>query len=225
MPARWPGIRAFTLSSAFVHGCAAGGERRGHRGDDVRRSARPLLHHARFNLAETLARRVALSVENARLYRGAQDALRARDEFLSIAAHEIRGPITSMQLVVQGLRRGRLPAEAQERALAIVERESARLSRFVDELLDVGQVRAGQLRFNFQEVDLARLLATSLRGVARRSRAQVPPCPSMPNASSDIGTGLVSNRSTNLLTQRSSSDLGSRSRWPFSPRADGPRWW
>src|SRR5262249_41701299 len=44
-----------------------------------------------LELAEELARRAALSVENAHLYRGAQEALLARDEFLSIAAHEIRG--------------------------------------------------------------------------------------------------------------------------------------
>src|SRR5262249_44767785 len=49
-----------------------------------------------LEFAEALARRAALSVDNARLYRGAQEALRAREEFLGIAAHEIRGPITAL---------------------------------------------------------------------------------------------------------------------------------
>ena len=62
-----------------------------------------------LELAEELARRAALSVENARLYRGARDALQARDEFLSIAAHEIRGPVTSMHMAVQGILTGKIP--------------------------------------------------------------------------------------------------------------------
>jgi PAS domain S-box-containing protein len=111
-----------------------------------------------LELAEELARRVALTVENSRLYCNVQEALRSREEFLSIAAHEIRGPITSMQLVVQGLRRGKLPEAAHESALAIIERETARLTRFVDELLDVGRIRSGQLRFELQEVDMGEVV-------------------------------------------------------------------
>src|SRR5262249_7872258 len=97
-----------------------------------------------LELAEELARRAALSVQNARLYRGAQEALRARDEFLSIAAHEIRGPLTSMRLAVQMIQQGTSP-DALPKALDIIQREDRRLARFVDELLDLGRIRAGQL--------------------------------------------------------------------------------
>jgi PAS domain S-box-containing protein len=122
-----------------------------------------------LDLAEELARRAALSVENARLYRGAQEALRARDEFLSIAAHELRGPLTSLHLAVQGLRRGRLPAAANDRVLELIEREDLRLARFVDELLDVGRIRSGQLRFDIEQVDLAEVV----REVAARSAPEL----------------------------------------------------
>jgi PAS domain S-box-containing protein len=111
-----------------------------------------------LELAENLASRVALSVANARLFRGAQEALQARDELLSIAAHEIRGPLTSMHLAVQGLRSGSLDGEMRDRALEIIEREDLRLARFVDELLDVGRIRGGPLRFDFEEVDLANVV-------------------------------------------------------------------
>ena len=57
-------------------------------------------------LEAELVERERLAAENARLFAGAQDALRARDEFLSIAAHEIRGPLTAMRLAVQSLRKG-----------------------------------------------------------------------------------------------------------------------
>jgi len=107
-----------------------------------------------LEFAETLARRAALSVENARLYRGAQEALQARDEFLTIAAHEIRGPITSVHMAAQALHRGKVPADATSKVLDIIEREDRRLARFVDELLDLGRIQGGQLYFNFEKVDL-----------------------------------------------------------------------
>jgi PAS domain S-box-containing protein len=116
-----------------------------------------------LELAEELARRAALSVENARLYRGAKEALKARDEFLSIAAHEIRGPITSIHAAVQGLQRGNLPPAVLPRILEIVEREDRKLARFVDELLDVGRIRGGTLRFSFEPVDLGEIVQEACR--------------------------------------------------------------
>lgn len=111
---------------------------------------------AELELANELAQRAALSVENARLFRGAQDALHARDELLAVAAHEIRGPISSMRIATQALSRAvTQPSPATtERLLAIIERDNRRLARFVDELVDVGRLRSGQVRFEFQEVDL-----------------------------------------------------------------------
>lgn len=103
-------------------------------------------------LASELARRIELSLENARLYRKAREALAARDEFLGIAAHEIRGPLSALQLAVQGLPGAREDAAA--RLLAIVEREGRRLARFVDEMFDVARIRSGQLNFTFGPVDL-----------------------------------------------------------------------
>jgi PAS domain S-box-containing protein len=118
-----------------------------------------------IELASELARRAALSVENARLYRGAEEALHARDEFLSIAAHEIRGPITSIHLAVQAMRRSKLAPSAASKAFGIVEREDRRLGRFVDEMIDVGRIRGGALHFELAEVDLgevARAAASEL---------------------------------------------------------------
>jgi PAS domain S-box-containing protein len=111
-----------------------------------------------LQLAETLARRAALSVENARLYRKAQEAVQARDEFLAIAAHEIRGPITALHLAVQGLQKGKVRPEATPKVLEIIEREDRRLARFVDELLDLGRIQSGQIYFNFEKVDLGQVV-------------------------------------------------------------------
>jgi PAS domain S-box-containing protein len=107
-----------------------------------------------LELAMELGNRIALCIENARLHQSAQEALRARDEFLSIASHEIRGPITSLHLAIQMLRGGQIPPEAHASTLELIEREGRRLTRLVDELLDVGRIRAGTLRFELEDVDL-----------------------------------------------------------------------
>jgi PAS domain S-box-containing protein len=105
-----------------------------------------------LSLATELARRIELSLQNARLYHGASEALAARDEFLGIAAHEIRGPLTALQLAAQGLPAAR--GDTTRHLLSIIEREARRLASFVDEMFDVARVRSGQLSFTFAPVDL-----------------------------------------------------------------------
>ena len=124
---------------------------------------------ADLDLPEELGRRIALSVDNARLYEGARRAITGRDEFLSIAAHEIRGPLASMHLAVQGLMRGSLPPASMRTALEVLQREDRRLGRFVDELLDLGRIRTGQLHFELEEVDLG----TVVRDVVSRSSGEL----------------------------------------------------
>lgn len=91
-----------------------------------------------LDVAEELARRVAVAIERQHLLQRAHEALHARDEFLAIAAHEIRGPITALHAAVQALLRGKIPEHATRRVLELIEREDRRLSRFVEELLDLG---------------------------------------------------------------------------------------
>ncbi len=108
---------------------------------------------ADLELAEDLASRAALALENSRLYRSAEEAVQVRDEFLSIAAHEIRGPLTSMRLAVQSLRSGQ--THAPRKLLDIIEREDRRLTRLVEDFTEMGHIRAGRLHLDLEEVDLA----------------------------------------------------------------------
>lgn len=127
----------------------------------------PLMRHytkTDLELLDELGRRATLSIDNARLYEGARDALAARDEFLSVAAHEIRGPLTSIHLAVQSLLRGSLSSENSRTALEVIQREDRRLVRFVEELLDIGRIRTGRLHFELEQVDLG----TVVRDVVSR---------------------------------------------------------
>ncbi len=114
--------------------------------------------------AEDLARRAALSVDNARLYRDAQRAVRLRDEFLSIASHELKTPLTPLVLKLRVLTReleARCEPSLAQRLLGhldVCRRQVKRLSELVDGLLDVSHLSAGRLRIEREAVDLAELV-------------------------------------------------------------------
>lgn len=126
--------------------------------------------HGRFSAADLdlaidLARRVALALENMRLYAGAQEAIRVRDDFLSIASHELRTPLTALQAHLQGILRGLhrrdVPLEAQslEPRIETALRQTRRLARLVGELLDVARISAGKMQLEREPFDLAELAA------------------------------------------------------------------
>jgi signal transduction histidine kinase/FixJ family two-component response regulator len=115
-----------------------------------------------LTLAEDIARRAALAVDNARLYQEAQKALRVRDHFLSIASHELKTPMTSVLASAQVLQRraaleGRTdPRDA--RTLRILIQQTLRLHRLVVSLLDLSRIDTGQLSIERHLVDLNGLL-------------------------------------------------------------------
>lgn len=81
-------------------------------------------------------------------------ALAAREEFLAIAAHEIRGPLMSIQLAVQSMREQTVPSNLTPQLLDIAERDAHRLAKLVDQLLDVGRLRAGKMELQRESVNL-----------------------------------------------------------------------
>ncbi|MBK9711023.1 MAG: PAS domain S-box protein [Kouleothrix sp.] len=112
-------------------------------------------------LAEELAARAAIAIDNAQLYREAQEAIRARDQFLSIASHELKTPLTSLMGYVDLLwrrasRDGSL-AERDLRALRIAGEQAGRLNRLVGALLDLSRIESGQLSIERGALDLGAL--------------------------------------------------------------------
>src|SRR5436190_10152895 len=109
-------------------------------------------------LAEEIARRAALAVDNARLYREAQEAIRARDEFLSIAAHELRTPVTALKgtadLLARMHARGTLDEARLEQFLGLLRDSGNRLATLVEDLLDVSRLQTGQLALRLRPIDV-----------------------------------------------------------------------
>jgi signal transduction histidine kinase len=122
-------------------------------------------------VAEELARRAALSLDNARLLREAREAVRLRDEFLGIASHELKTPLTPLHLKVQLLQKqvdvlaahGKpVSAERVSETLDVVQRQVRKLTSLVDNLLDVSRITAGRLKLELEEMDLASVAAEIL---------------------------------------------------------------
>jgi PAS domain S-box-containing protein len=109
-------------------------------------------------LVEGLAAQAAVAIDNARLYEEAQAAIGLRDEFLQVAAHELRTPTTSLKLQVQSLNRHvatqtTIDDRLREK-LATMDRIVDKLGGLLDELLDVSRLTAGTLRVSREPVDL-----------------------------------------------------------------------
>jgi signal transduction histidine kinase len=110
--------------------------------------------------AQDLAARASVAIENARLYREARDAVRARDEFLSIASHELKTPLTTLQLQIQGLARkvrntkGEPALEALSPRVTTSERQVERLTALINSLLDISRITSGRLDLDLEPVDL-----------------------------------------------------------------------
>jgi len=108
---------------------------------------------ADFVLARDLANRAAVAMDNARLFREAQqraDELRvanqAKDEFLGLVSHELRTPITTIFGNAQVLRRsdGALDDASRRGAISDIEQEADRLHRIVENMLTLARVDAGR---------------------------------------------------------------------------------
>lgn len=113
-------------------------------------------------MAAELGRRAGTAVENATLYRRAEQAVRMRDEFLSIASHELRTPLSALLIQLGTMERaiaGRVPGDDKlAKKVAAATRHTKRLTRLVDSLLDVSRLAAKQLDLHVEELDLSELV-------------------------------------------------------------------
>ncbi|HYO74165.1 MAG TPA: GAF domain-containing protein [Archangium sp.] len=112
---------------------------------------------------EDLAWRAALAVDNARLFHQAEQAVEARDEFVAIATHELRNPLSALSLQLTALQRavdeGRMPTEDKLRqSLSTARRQTERLEQLLKHLLDVSRISTGRLELELEEVDLSELV-------------------------------------------------------------------
>ncbi|MFL5353254.1 ATP-binding protein [Archangium sp.] len=130
-------------------------------------------------VAEELAHRTAITLEHARLFElsrqerdRAEEANRAKEDFLATVSHELRTPLTAILGWASILRSGPLPPDKQARALETVERSARAQAQIVDDLLDISRIVAGRMRLEQRPVELAPVVDAALDAVRPAAAAR-----------------------------------------------------
>ncbi|HEY7770624.1 GAF domain-containing protein [Longimicrobium sp.] len=126
----------------------------------VRCASRPPFEQADVAVADELARRGAMALENARLYDAARRATRARDDMLGVVSHDLRNPIHSVFMSSSFLL-DVIPEEGRDmerKQLAIIRRAAERANRLIQDLLDITHIESGRLSLH-REVHKAASIA------------------------------------------------------------------
>jgi len=115
--------------------------------------------------AVELARRAAYAIDNARLYRHAQEANRAKDEFLATLSHELRTPMTATLGWATMLRMRDLSPDNFHLAVETIERSTRAQAKLIDDILDVSRVVTGKLQLTMVPVHLANVVEAAVETI------------------------------------------------------------
>ncbi len=121
-------------------------------------------------VAQSVAERAALAVDNARAYGEARAANRAKDEFLATLSHELRTPINAIMGWGQILQSGIADPSRSARAVDAIVRNAAAQARLIDDLLDLSRITSGKLRLDVELVDLGALVAAAVASIEPASQ-------------------------------------------------------
>ncbi|HSK04343.1 MAG TPA: ATP-binding protein, partial [Kofleriaceae bacterium] len=111
-------------------------------------------------LATDIAQQIAHALDRARAYEAAEQASRAKDEFLAMLGHELRNPLSPILTATQLMRLRGDGVCAKERT--IIERQARNLVRIVDDLLDVSRIARGKIVLERRPIDLAAVIAEAI---------------------------------------------------------------
>jgi PAS domain S-box-containing protein len=120
-------------------------------------------------LAEELARRGAIALDNARLYDLVNVGIRARDDMIGIVSHDLRNPVNAVKMLTGVMldRRGQEPLSTEMGNYASVIRQAAeQMDELIQDLLDVTRVEAGKLAVTLKSVNTEEILSDILRTLA-----------------------------------------------------------
>lgn len=113
-----------------------------------------------------LAHMASAAVQNARLYREAQDANRAKDDFIATLSHELRTPMTAILGWVQLLRYSNNDENDVSAAIEMIENSTRVQARIIEDLLDVSRIIAGKLSLQFGAIELEPLVRAAEKNFA-----------------------------------------------------------
>jgi PAS domain S-box-containing protein len=114
------------------------------------------------DLAEDLARRAAVAIDNVKLLRGMQDSDRAKDVFLATLAHELRNPLAPVWNGLSIIKRSPGDAKRVRQVADMAERQVGKMARLVDDLLDMSRIGTGKIELKKERTDLASILRSAI---------------------------------------------------------------
>ncbi len=144
-------------------------------------TARRYFDPSETQAVEALGSRLALECErdrllgeSERLYRDAQEAVRVRDEFLSVASHELKTPLTPLATRLQMLqRRVRAGLPVDEAAIERAQASLGRLAWLINDLLDVTRIQAGTMEMQQRPISLTRIAENAVAATAPRDSGRI----------------------------------------------------
>ena len=116
-------------------------------------------------LAEDLADRAAIALDNATLYSKELEANRLKDEFLAIVSHELRTPLTPILGGIYKIRASHSNDEDLKTTLDVIERNAKAQARIVEDLLEISRMTRGQLDFNREPADLLAIIENAVDAI------------------------------------------------------------
>ena len=125
-----------------------------------------------LGLAEELGRRAAYAIDNARLFREAQDANRAKDDFLATLSHELRTPMTATLGWAAMLKIGEVSAETFKTAVDTIDRSTRAQAKLIDDILDVSRIVTGKLEISAAPVSLANVAEAAEQAIRPTASAK-----------------------------------------------------
>jgi PAS domain S-box-containing protein len=118
-----------------------------------------------LSLGESIAGRIANAIDNARLYREAQQANRMKDEFLATLSHELRTPLHAIVGWVSILRERELDEKLMARAIETIGRNAQLQTQLIEDMLDVSRIVSGKLKLDVRPVELHRVVEAAVDSV------------------------------------------------------------
>ena len=113
-------------------------------------------------MAQDLARRAAVAIENARLLRAMRASDHAKDVFLATLAHELRNPLAPVASGLAIIRRAPGDVERVVQVAGVIERQVAQLTRLVDDLLDLSRITTGKIELQKRPTNLEFVLRSAI---------------------------------------------------------------
>lgn len=119
---------------------------------------------ADLSLAEELAQRAAIAIENARLYKNSQDAITVRDDFISVASHELKTPVTSVKIFTQVLLKNaeKNNDDKSIKSLVKVNKQIDKLTALIYNLLDISKIQSGHLEYSMKQFSFDEMISESI---------------------------------------------------------------